>query len=793
MGMNWSIGAFQKAFILPMLLLASMSSPVRAQVSSAAPNLWQSIGPFGGDYATRVIIPRESTTRIYATGAKEIFRSDDYGNHWTNISNISRSSGYSGSEASLIISRADTNVLYVIANGQSVLRSSDAGDSWQYMYRDSIHSLVFLDPRDSNVLIARKYLSNPYLQAFVKSTDGGNSWSDLSRGIDTTMGRLLLYVNPFSLNSMLAFQAVSYGSDVVRGYLLYRTNNGGESWVKVTALDSSRTMTGAAFDAQNPDVFYVQSGEAPSGILKTTDAGLSWFSIGNGLPSPPTYRYHLVTDPSRSSVLYTYDNNNLYRSSDGGLGFTQLHSFDGVRRITSITVDPHDPASIFVGTFPQGIYYSDDAGVSWRHRSAGLTMTEVPSIACISVDTVFACVNNMGLLRTTNGGEHWETLVDNTSSSNRTGIKIILGDSPSIYTALVPSTWYWHPAVYDSSFLARSDDAGENWDRILVPFRGVRVFDVSSDKQILYANAWLGRDSAGLSIAGVIKSSDAGKTWLVFPTGYTANHVEQLVVDPSESNIVYALVWLRSSAPKQVNKNIAIRSTDGGFSWSSIADSVAAFMMHPLKSETIFYVSHNGFNRDVFFKSTNRGNTWTGYSVGHDIKNITAHPLHPEVLYGVTYDGSVVRSDNEGESWSTVEKDETIAAFEQVALAAVDSTDVVLFGATMYSGVKSRRDSKPTSIRGVPEVRIFDLLQHYPNPVSSGSGSIIPFSLTRGAHARLVLFDLMGRAVRTLADQPYTSGSHTLFLDAGDLPPGMYLYALTVDSQTTIRNMLVIR
>ncbi len=82
-------------------------------------------------------------------------------------------------------------------------------------------------------------------------------------------------------------------------------------------------------------------------------------------------------------------------------------------------------------------------------------------------------------------------------------------------------------------------------------------------------------------------------------------------------------------------------------------------------------------------------------------------------------------------------------------------------------------------------------LTAYPNPFNATTN--IVFELPAAAKVELVLFDLTGRAVRTLAERQYQAGRQELALDAGELPSGIYFAHLTAGAFTKTQKLLLVR
>jgi len=86
----------------------------------------------------------------------------------------------------------------------------------------------------------------------------------------------------------------------------------------------------------------------------------------------------------------------------------------------------------------------------------------------------------------------------------------------------------------------------------------------------------------------------------------------------------------------------------------------------------------------------------------------------------------------------------------------------------------------------------FGLSQNYPNPFNPNTR--IQFSLEKQRHARLTVYDLTGRPVRTLFDGVMAAGQHEAEWDGknefgSQVPSGMYVCRLTAGQQTSIRKI----
>jgi len=104
--------------------------------------------------------------------------------------------------------------------------------------------------------------------------------------------------------------------------------------------------------------------------------------------------------------------------------------------------------------------------------------------------------------------------------------------------------------------------------------------------------------------------------------------------------------------------------------------------------------------------------------------------------------------------------------------------------------------SLPTALEDAPEAGAevptgFRLFGNYPNPFNPET--VIRFEVPEATRVHLQVYDVLGRLVQTLIDEPLSPGTYRAVFEAGDLPSGVYFYRLTAGAFTETRPMVLMK
>uniref|UniRef100_UPI0035622BD3 WD40/YVTN/BNR-like repeat-containing protein n=2 Tax=Muriicola sp. TaxID=2020856 RepID=UPI0035622BD3 len=293
---------------------------------------WRNIGPFRGgrSVASSGVVKEPMTYYMGSTGGG-VWKTTDDGITWTNISDGHFKTGTVGAIA---VSESNPN-LVVVGMGEHAARGvmTSMGDG------------------------------------VYKSTDAGKTWKHI--GLEFTRHISDVVIHPTNPDIIfVAAQGAQYGPSEDRG--IYRSADGGQNWEKVLYLDDTTGASSLSMDMKNPLILYaamwqhrrypwtMESGGPMSGLFKSTDGGLTWDKIKEGLPKEFGKAGISVSraNPERVFAVIEADGEKggVYRSDDAGKKWTQVNK-DRINIARSwyymeIFADPQDENTVYVLNAP---------------------------------------------------------------------------------------------------------------------------------------------------------------------------------------------------------------------------------------------------------------------------------------------------------------------------------------------------------------------------------------------------------------------------------------------------------
>ena len=374
-------------------------------------------------------------------------------------------------------------------------------------------------------------------------------------------------------------------------------------------------------------------------------------------------------------------------------------------RITDIEMWPGDTATILSGTASGGIFRSDDQGLTWRtvfDEAPTLAIGDL-AIAPSANDIVYAgtgeanagggslAYDGLGIFKSTDKGLTWTPM--GLSESGSIGRLAVDPNNPDRVYAAAMGRLFTNST---DRGLFRSIDGGENWENVLFVNDSTGVIDVvlhPTNPNIVYAASWervrrpQRRSYAGPG-SGIWKSEDGGDTWnaVTLPNSSITGNLGRIGLATSPATPDHVLAYV-------VHPNGRLHavyiSKDQGQSWQSIStlgiDQVS-FMWWYGKIWMHPTIPEQyylaGLNLHAFGPNANR---WSTIFQGTHVDQhaLVAHPNQPDLLVAGN-DGGVYVSKNGGTTFRHVQ----VLPITQFYTAHIDRTsNNRYYGGTQDNGV----------------------------------------------------------------------------------------------------------
>lgn len=425
-----------------------------------------------------------------------------------------------------------------------------------------------------------------------------------------------------------------------------------------------------AVHPQNPDIILV--GCAKGGVFKTTNGGETWLPVFDNQPALAIG--HIVFDPVNPDIIYvgTGDpnisitfavGNGIYKSTDAGNTWTNIGLAEG-KIITKIRINPQNPNEIYAGCMGnpferdanRGLYKTTNGGNTWQKilyadDDAGvidLVMNpQNPNILYATTwnrirnnQETFVSGEDAGIWKTTNAGATWTQLTNGlpTGELNRIGLDIYPQNPNTLVAVIVdPNSQLLN--------ISRTDDAGETWYPICTP-------DVFGGDDPLGSFGWyFGKvninpyNDQEIYLLGVDlhRTTNNGLSWeqATPPWWEYEVHADK-----------HCLVFTDANTLLLATDGGLYKSTDGSATWTDIEN---------IPNTQFYRIAYNPHQTGIYAGGAQDNGTTAGSSAdinnwlriyGGDGFQIIYHPTNPDVIYAQTQNGNIVVSANGGLSFS---------------------------------------------------------------------------------------------------------------------------------------------
>lgn len=615
----------------------------------------------------------ESNMRNSVSIGDGLFKTTDGGSNWQKI-------GLDSTEhiSKIIIDPNDSKILYVAAPGplwsasthRGLYKSTDAGKTWKkalYVNDETGCADIAIHPTNPKIIIASfwQFRRKPFAfesggpgSAMFKSTDGGETWTKISKGLpEGNLGRIVLSINPSKPAEVLAIVEAK-----VPG--LYLSKDEANSWEKLAATENITArpfyFSTLVFDPKDPKRVYRPAFD----FAYSKDGGYSWSNTIIGGVAPHADHHALWINPANTDQMYLGTDGGVYISQNKGVSWQFLNNLP-VGQFYHVSTDNEPTYHVYGGLQDNGSWMaanSSAGGVSsadWFDLNGGdgfwvqpsplnakIVFAESQGGNANRIDLTTGLASSIKPQKQTGDEEHrfnWNTpiVIGNSSKKLANGKPVF-----NLYMA--------------NQYLYQSKDEGRSWTKISPDLTtndkakqkteesgGITGDNTSAENHCTIFTVtqnpnnemqiWVGTDDGNLQI-----TNDGGKTWTnkapeVWKTGIPkGTWVSSIEISKLNPKRIYASFDNHMYGDHQTY--IAM-SVDAGNTWKRIVSTEFSGFAHvvreDLQNENLLFVgTETGLFISLdagktFMRSKYQGMPW--FNLVRDLK---IHPKTGDLVIG---------------------------------------------------------------------------------------------------------------------------------------------------------------
>ena len=593
------------------------------------------------------------------------------------------------------------------SHGDGVWKSIDSGKTWEHVGLEDSRQIprIRIHPKDPDTVYvaALGHVSGPNQQRGVfRSIDGGETWKRILFANEEA-GAIDLAIDPNNPRVLYAstwrFKRTHYSLESGgEGSALWKSSDGGDTWTEISRnkglpQKSILGIIGVTVSPVDSDRLWAIVEAEDGGLFRSDDAGESWTRINEErkLRQRAWYYSRVYADTRNRDRVYVL-NVQFHRSNDGGKTFSSIRTPHGDHH--DLWIDPTEPERMIV---------ADDGGaqVTYNGGVNFSTYENQPTAQFYRVTTdnhfpyrIYGAQQDNSTVRIASRGSRgsigerdWEP-----TAGGESGHIAPNPDDPEI--------------VYGGSYggyLARRDHrTGENRNVNIWPDNpiGRPISEVKYRFQWNFPIFFSPHDSSTLySAANVLfKSTDEGQSWQAISPDLTRDdktkqgasggpitkdntgvEVYCTIFAAAESHLEPGVLWCGS------DDGLIHVSKDHGKTWNNVTPpslpewtQINSIEIHPTK-EGGLYVAGTRYKLDDFkpylLKTTDYGETWTminkGIDPSHFTRVIRADPKREGLLYAGTELGMYVSFDD-GANWDSFQLNLPVVPITDLALKEDD-------------------------------------------------------------------------------------------------------------------------
>ena len=762
------------------------------------------------------------------------FRSTDGGETWQKGTPVTGDTPTAGRGRIANIDAIDANTAFLALIDGTIRKTTDGGVTWRQVHSYLIGSVVGwfggLKVLNNNVVIAGGDGAVQYY--LCRSTDAGETWVQIPAlaGVNADEA-IYTYGSAMDAYGDNVWFAIYSSTTSETSRPVIRSTDAGLTW-EVLRIPSGRNIWGISFVNEKVGMAINQDGI----IYLTTDGGENWETVTT-VPTGINIRNITAAKNQEKFILIGEYNDPvkvnrqpvIYNSIDNGYSWTKDYTPIPAFQTKSSTADffsafMYDD-NLGFASFRGGVLYKcgkpevkknfniavevgmrdlvfkpgtilDNGNIIWfcGHEitgnrntysfvstNGGTTFTtgsmvtgRTSNIVAYDATTALmaAAENGGGILRTTDGGATWNTVFSPGIFFN--GIQTIGPDVVVAYGDGTAGSPYFCKSTNKGVTFAQipRSELPEDLDNVAYGYQGN-----GSCTDSYGSHAWFTLYGGGTApYTYVVRTSDYGNTWY--------SERISLLGDGATSATLRSISFPTSAFGMAVNRVGEIfLIEDKGNMWVKVNNPSSFY-----PQDSLFIYNVTGIPETKTFiaggvriKKNNTGDKAYGafitYDLGHTWSEILAPPS-----------GNFTGAFNQGPGTTNLNHHIQAGLYfnENFGYALTHNGRVLKLG----DGIVTNLPEDPDGIiLGTPKA--YALEQNYPNPFNPST--TIKFKLNKTEHVKLVVYDALGKEVRTLLDNNILPGDYSLVFHADGLSSGVYFYTLKVGNTFETKKMVLMK
>lgn len=608
-----------------------------------------------------------------------------------------------------------------VSHGDGVYKSTDGGHTWQNIGLSDTRHIgdIIIHPRNPDIVyvaaLGHAWGTNEERGVF-RSTDGGATWDKVLYKSNRA-GAVDLAMDPHHPEVLYAtiWQAQRHPNALISGGEdsgLWKSSDGGTTWTDITrAKGLPKGLLGklgvAASPAQAGRVWAVveaagEEGKDGGGVFRSDDWGKTWERVNTtaDLRRRPWYYMHIYADPQDNDTVWVL-NLQCYKSTDGGKNFSTVPTPHGDTH--GLWIDPHD-SNRMIGSDDGGAFVTFDGARTWS------TVLNQPTAQFYHVTTDDRVPYNVYGSQQDNWAMRLPSIDFEGAISWKSYIEPGGGESGYIAVSSKPPYKVFGGGIGTGSghgrLLAWNPETGHKrnvtvWPEVLsATVAGVGASDMKYRFQWTFPVEISPHDPDALYICSnfVHRSTDEGTSWETISPDLTRNDPEKLgpsggpITADNSGAEIYCTIFAFCESPHEKgvfwagsDDGLIHLSRDGGKTWNNVTPKalpdwalISVIEPSPHDAATV-YVAATRYKHDdtapYLFKTNDYGATWTTITSGiaeHDFTRVIREdPNRRGLLFAGTETGVYISFDD-GAHWQPFQSNLPVAPIHDLIVKGTD-------------------------------------------------------------------------------------------------------------------------